>query len=437
MINPMNWQKAQNLDDAWSNFDPFYPLPSGSPFYVKRDDSPLDRMKRALLRTHNTPQQYFFSGFTGCGKSTELNRLAVDTELQKKFFVVKFSVRDTCDPNSLNYVDVLVAMGAKIFETYTNQGGRLDQGIYREVKTWGQRVEERIQEKGVQSLVEAESGGGVEIPKWIANFFLRLTGRIQTEHSSRSIIRETLEPTLTELLSKINLISAGILNKQKKPVLVLVDDLDKALEEDALKLFKANLSALQQPNFYVVYTVPVWIFYSAEFSAIQPPHASILPNIKLHPKANRTKQDSAGYQVMKEFILRRMSEDLISQPALKYAAQRSGGVLRELARLLQISIDSAIEREAAKVERSDVERAVHELRNEYRRILSEADYEALKEIHANCAYEGIDRIRHLLERLLVLEYENESNWFDVHPVLEEIVQAWQKPRKSRSSPKAS
>ena len=431
------WRRAQNLDDAWSNFAPYYPLPSGSPFYVPRKDSPLDQLQRSLLRRHDSPQKYFFSGFMGCGKSTELNRLATNTDLNRRYFVVKFSIRETCDLNNLNYVDVLVAIGARIFESSTNQGCKLDARIYHELKTWGQRVEERIKEKGIEALAKAEGGVGLESPKWIASFFLRLTGKIQAEYSSRKIIRETLEPTLTDLLAAINLIASGILAKTKQPVLVLVDDLDKAGVDDALGLFKDSLAALLQPSFYMLYTVPVWVFYSSEFPSIRRPNAFLLPNVKLHPKGHRDKKDQQGFKIMRDFVFRRMSEKLISTQALNYAIKMSGGVFRELARIMQITVDFAIERDSESVQITDVKRAVNELRNEFRRILEEGDYEALNEIYRHQDYEGIDRIRHLLERLLVLEYVNDENWLDIHPVLEEIVQAWSESSKNRSSPKSS
>ena len=62
--------KATNLDEAWSNFDPAEPLPSGSPFYVMRQGNPIGALTKALLRRHLQPPKYFFSGHRGSGKST-------------------------------------------------------------------------------------------------------------------------------------------------------------------------------------------------------------------------------------------------------------------------------------------------------------------------------------------------------------------------------
>jgi len=66
---------AEDLDLAWSNFDPFYPLPAGCPFHVEREGKPLNRLIRALLRTHRQPPKYFFSGQGGAASRLSLTGL--------------------------------------------------------------------------------------------------------------------------------------------------------------------------------------------------------------------------------------------------------------------------------------------------------------------------------------------------------------------------
>ncbi|MBI4649796.1 hypothetical protein HY745_00555, partial [Candidatus Desantisbacteria bacterium] len=136
---------ADNLDLAWSNFDPFFTLPANCPFHVERHDRPLDRLKRALLRQHRQPSKYFFSGHRGCGKSTEFNILAADPEINKKFQIIKFSVKDTCDVNNLNYVDVLFSIGAQLYIQYIDSGKKLRSELYNELDTWKNTVERETQ----------------------------------------------------------------------------------------------------------------------------------------------------------------------------------------------------------------------------------------------------------------------------------------------------
>ena len=57
---PEEFVVADNLDIAWSNFDPFFTLPADCPFYVGREDKPLNKLKRALFyeNTGNLPNTF-------------------------------------------------------------------------------------------------------------------------------------------------------------------------------------------------------------------------------------------------------------------------------------------------------------------------------------------------------------------------------------------
>ncbi|MDP6453350.1 MAG: hypothetical protein QF898_08590, partial [SAR202 cluster bacterium] len=294
-------KQADNLDDAWSNFDPNFPLEAGSPFFVERDPDPLGSLKRALLRRQRMPQKRYIAGFKGAGKSTHINQLAADPDMNEKFFVVDFSIKDTCDERNINYVDLLTAIGEKVFETYKDSGGRLDESLYNELQSWETRVTERINSRKAELQIEAQAGGGINFGVFLA----KLTAKSKAEASSREIIREILEPQLTELIDIINLISDGILAKSQKEVLVFVDDTDKPLPDQATKLFKDNLSALLALDMNLVFTVPVWMCFSEDFPELRGPDVAILPNVRLYNKADLTSMDSQGKATMERFIFNR------------------------------------------------------------------------------------------------------------------------------------
>jgi hypothetical protein len=116
-----------------------------------------------------------------------------------------------------------------------------------------------------------------------------------------------------------------------------------------------------------------------------------------------------------------MKKELIEPEALDFAIKMSGGVFREGARIMQIAADSAIENERGRILKKDVERAEREIRSDFKRILKSGDYNALNEISKSNEIRGIEKIGHLLHNLSVLEYENEENWCDIHPTLEELL----------------
>src|SRR5665648_125458 len=223
---------AKDIDLAWSNFDPFYPLPVDCPFHVEREGKPLNKLIRALLRHHRQAPKYFFSGHRGCGKSTELNRLAADADIMKNFFIVKYSVRDVCDVNNLNYIDVLFSIGAQLYIQYTEAGKKLRPELIAELEGWKNNIVEKVTEES--SSVEASVDGGLK------TFFLSVMAKIKSEDVTRKTIRETIEPNLSDLIDKINMIIADIQGKEKKNVLVLIDDLDKPSLEQAKSIFYDN-----------------------------------------------------------------------------------------------------------------------------------------------------------------------------------------------------
>ena len=124
---------------------------------------------------------------------------------------------------------------------------------------------------------------------------------------------------------------------------------------------------------------------------------------------------------MRTFVYRRMKKELIEPKALDFAIKMSGGVFREGARIMQIAADSAIEKERGRILKEDVKRAEREIRSDFKRILESDDYNTLSEISKSNDIRGIEKIGHLLHNLSVLEYENEENWYDIHPTLDELL----------------
>ena len=408
---PEDFIVAEDLDLAWSNFDPFFTLPADCPFYVERAGKPLNKLIRALKRQHRQQPKYFFSGHRGCGKSTELNRLAADDKIKKRFYIVKYSVKDVCDVNNLNYVDVLFSMGAQLYIQYIDTGKELEPELLKELESWGRTLE--LESEKMKSAEASVKG-------WISAFFLSVQAKIKSEHTTRKIIREQIEPKLSDLIDKINMIIADIEGKEKKNVLVIIDDLDKPRLEQAKEIFYDNYTAITQPKCYIVYTVPISIFFAPEFTAIRESRF-FLPNIKLHTKNDRNSIYEPGYELMKTFVYKRMKEELIEPEALDLAIKMSGGVFREGARIMQIAADGAIEEERTCISKEDVERAEREIRSDFKRILESDDYNTLNEISKSNDIRGIEKIGHLLHNLSVLEYENDENWYDIHPTLEELL----------------
>lgn len=415
---------AHDLDDAWRNFDPDQPLAGDSPFFVDYERRPLNKFKRALLRNPNRPMRFFLAGFRGSDKSSHLNRLAIDPELKDKFLIAKYSIRDTCDFNDITTVDLMVSMTSSIIASIPPDFDATRspaKEMIDELLAWGRRIEERVRTEGTGSEVGVETGAqvGGSIPL-LGSLFAKITGKIRIEASSRKIIREVLEPQLSELIEKLNRLADVVTIQTHRPLLVLVDDTDKLEHNFTNTIFHEGFPTLCTLNFHVLYTVREFTFFSPDFPEIKAgtQTADMLRNVELWKRGARHQNEPEGIGLLTQFVHNRMDPSLIEQTVVvKRAAHYSGGIFRQLASIMQISLDHAIEQERDRVEEEDVEFAANELRKGLMRIFTQQDMDNLRQVYDNNDHPDRGVITPLFLLLAILEYDNGDFWYDVNPVL--------------------
>jgi hypothetical protein len=417
-MNQFEYNMARDFDHAWLNFELDLPLRPGAngetnPFYIDRPGNPIAELTDALLAPFFRPPKFFFSGHRGCGKSTELLHILANTEIQKKFWTINFSIREEADIIDLDFCDVLLAIGGRMYRDYRRSGGELPDQLLKELNNWRGKVE-----KEVQTILAGRAS--TELGADISTFFLNAGMKMKLEPATRVELRQVFEKDITGLIAVINNIAAAIYIKERRIPLILIDDMDKPDLEKARAIFHDRREIMMQPNCAIVYTVSSALFYSKEFDAIRD-QSIFLPNINLHPHMEPSRRSKEGYDTMRQFAYLRMDPALIDTEALEDAVTYSGGVFREMARIMRTAIGRSRRRKAAKVESVDVEWAATEIRNEYRRILDKADLQFLRKVHESNKLEYNERLRPLLQLLAILEYRNGENWCDTHPVLRKLL----------------
>jgi len=409
---------ATDLDRAWLNFEldlPLQPGPKGepNPFYVNRPGNPVAVLENALLAPFLQPPKFFFSGHRGCGKSTELRRLAVNPKILAKYWPIHFTIRDEADINNLDFKDVLLAIGGRLYREYRKTGGKLPEQLLKELNTWRGQVETEVKTV-LAGRAEKEIELGLEA------FFANIGLKMKLEPATRSELRQVFERNLSELVGVIDKIAVAIHAREKRPPLILIDDLDKPDLERSREIFYDHRETMLQPNCPIVYTVSSPLFYSPEFQAIRD-RAIFLPNVKLHEQGKPAKRDAEGYQAMQMFVHKRMFPDLITAEALEAAITTSGGVFREMARIVRGAIGQIRVGQRARIEIEDVQRAEAEIRGEYRRFLTKEQRAVLRAIRSHNRYDEPDKVAPLLQMLAALEYANGEPWCDVHPALHKLL----------------
>jgi len=417
-MNNFDYIKATDFDRAWLNFELDLPLKptknrAKNPFYIDRPGNPIAELIDALMAPFYRPPKFFFSGHRGCGKSTELQHLLSNPQLQKKYWLLNFSIREETDIIDIDFRDILLAIGGRLYREYQKRGGELPDQLLRELASWQGKVE-----KEISTILEGRTD--YEVSGSIDAFFANAGLKMKLEPATRVILRQVVENDITGLIAIINHIATAIYTHERLIPLILIDDMDKPDLDKARSIFHDRREIMMQPNCAIVYTVSSALFYSKEFDSIRD-QALFLPNINLHPPMERETHNSEGYETLKNFVDLRMDLSLIEEEALDAAVTYSGGVFREMARILRTSIGRARRRNAARLGKDDVEWAAAEIRNEYRRILDKDDLKLLKKINDNNHLEYSDRIRPLLQLLALLEYRDKENWCDVHPVLRKLL----------------
>ena len=399
--------KARNFSEIRDLFDPQKPL-RGSDliYYVDRGSGLTDKIKWNI-ESISKPQKIIFPVMRGNGNTTELNKLAED--LKNDFFIVYIDAIETLDPIDIEYVDVLLLTGFKIYEAVKKKV-EIPERLVESLENWSKEVvEEVVKEK----VIGAEAG---------INFIFNLFAKILTEVSIRKSLRQVTEPKLSDLIDIINKIIAICEEKLDKKILVIVDSLDRIIDSQrAIDLFCLHSPALTSLNCNTLYVVSIIIKHRLEYlMIIRSFDVDVwLPNVKIFERNG--KRAEKGFDFMKKIALNRMEEKLITDEALEYAIEMSGGVVHDFIRIIKESAFEAHKKGKEKIEKDDVENVVIDLRRDYQIILTEHHLNILKKVKDTGKKIDDPAFTELLHALVILPYTNDGEWYAVHSILGQIL----------------
>ncbi len=447
-----NWTNISNM------FSPMDPIPPEKleDWFVKRSNSPIDMLMYKLSPNH-LPSKYILVGQPASGKSSELTKLAEELEQTYDCLVVRIDLTDNLDADKANPVEIIFLMGVAIFKVASNKLiGKPpelcpDLSLLEELKNGLESIATSYTENrdfkidlgklldGLVVFGGAALAGpvGTIVGQAIAPTVRQATGglfgRLQhrfTSGTSIQIVRKLdIEPKVEDLIKSLSKIIDDVYFKLNRPIVVLVDGLDKIRDPDVIKVNFIEKNFLNGPKCHVVYTGPLDLYYSPDFGAVRT-RFSIVPfsNIKIHPPGNIDEVYESGYEFMRQVVESRLksenlkTEDVIDLEALNMLIKGSGGVMRDFIRLVQ---NAVVYTQISKKDRIGILEAVKAL-NELRRQLKAQltpDYQAIVDLvyKDQKRVDGTDgqgeKCDLLLRNDIILGYVNEDIWFDKHSVL--------------------
>lgn len=331
-------------------------------FFVDRNEgdptrSLLKQLKLNFQNSIDQPKHYksLLTGHTGSGKSTELMRLG--EEMAEDFFVVWFDAEMSLTAEKANHFDVILGMGMAVYmastmaELSVNQ--KLIDNLVKSMASFIRKYEDRKDFalnapqliKQISAFLIGSSIGGPAAGTASA----ALTGAFDTSKLDLNVsdgLIKTLElpANRQEVTGALNKLIGAVQSECKRPVLIIVDGLDKVSLTRAQMLFSES-TLLRDPACALIYASP--IEFSYRFSSANKifNHDPRLPNIAVHkrPRAGELwKLDreprEAGIEVMRKVVAKRLefrnlaNDEVIEPAALNWLARMSGGVMREMIR---------------------------------------------------------------------------------------------------------
>lgn len=380
-------------------------------------------------------------GHRGCGKSTELNKFR--EELGDSWFVVHFSIFDFLPSVGIQAQDILLAMAVAIFEAAGPDGGNLkisDKHLAHVHRFFAEVTKSELSTRDAE-LKMSGGGGAEEKSLWsqLLGFHASIKGDLKVgsrrEQSTVLNVRRAPAELIAALDGLIEAVRTA-LDKKKRRLLIIVEDLDKMNLADAHQVFVENASLLASPTVNLIYTIPLFTFHSSDADAIRAAFDDSIA-FPMMEVVNLEKNIGVGYEVIQRIIRKRVSELILDDDAADLLIRGTGGVLRTLFEALML-VSSFRNIRDRPINRADIytalERLTHELRPQIAwprkedgtRDSPDSLFDLLAEIArkqsvGEAVYAtGDSRIEVLLRSGALIEY-NGGRWLGVHPIARMIL----------------
>ncbi len=403
-------------------------------------DDPVELLARGIEWTPGQSVQ-LLSGFRGTGKSTELRRLRKRLR-EVGYLVVLCDIEDYVNLSTpVDVSDFLMAVTGAFGEAL-QEPELLGKDIARE-GYW-----ERLEAFLVKTRIDLEDLKWK--PEVAGASVLEIKASLKSDPTFKQRLQERLAGHLGSLVGDVREYLKDAVRRLKKrhgdatDVVLLVDSMEHIrgtsanageVHRSVETLFAGHADKLHLPNLHVVYTVPPYlkVRYPNVDGLYAPGGLQILPAVKL--RADSGRKNRAGFDALATIVQSRgdWKHLLGTRKALDALIEKSGGHLRDLLRLLAEVIRRAT---SLPVERRTVAAAISQVRNSF---LPVAEQDALwlqrvAETHS-AALEESDRLPDLarfLDTHMILCYRNGHEWYDVHPLIAEVVkdqaEAWMQRR---------
>jgi nucleoside-triphosphatase THEP1 len=435
-------QRLERFREAGRNLqlDPLVTHEALNRLGVEYQVTELDRLEQAIEDCVSQDNKLIFTGHRGCGKSTLLAELGFRLEETNRYCVVNFSIADTIERSAVDHVNILFSVALQMLELAEKREVPIQPGIKTGFYRWlgkHTQTESTAVVKEIESGVEVE--GGIPI---ILKFLAKIKSTLKINSSIRQEISTEFARRTSDLVDQINQLQTYIEKATGQQILVIIDDLDKLDLSVTETIFSKNIQSLLDPHLRIIYTLPVATLREIAIKSSINSYFKQIHTMKVAKFFSKAdvrkpdrKPDESCVQIFSKILDRRLPEDLMETAVKQQIILLSGGVLRELIRICDRCCDKAMQELRRRIRRQEwslpevkvnqqiLDDVVRELRIEYAEVLGKVDFDALRIIYEDFRPQDAEnqRFLDLLHGLYVLEYQNDLQWYDLNPIVRDLL----------------
>ncbi|WP_353260291.1 P-loop NTPase fold protein, partial [Prochlorothrix hollandica] len=233
-------------------------------FAAVRGGEVINEMGEVIVNEAPDPTRQLFTGHIGCGKSTELSRLAENLRAEG-FAVISFDSSAELDMGDVDISDILLAIAHQVAQWMQAQQIRVKAGYLSNL------VKEAMALLQTPIAVDFEAEASLGFGPFSLG---KITAKTKESPQARSQLRQSLEFRTDGLITAINeelLAPANqiLRDRQQEGLVVIIDGLDRIQNETqasgktwAEQIFVTRGNQLSGLNCHVVYTIPLVLMFS-------------------------------------------------------------------------------------------------------------------------------------------------------------------------------
>ncbi|MCP4217219.1 MAG: hypothetical protein GY765_21425 [bacterium] len=432
-------KKATNINELANNLIPEYFLTTDDKdVYVPIYNGILDTLRDMVINDPVESQAFFVAGQAGTGKTTALNFLQTE-ELKKNYFIKYINLRDYLDLSDVDIVDFLLAFTFSLVADTPLTDDYYEKLVDLQKKHKGEILEavEKVSDKKTGVGVSGDlsvSGGFLNFVKLKAGFFSNLKLDSSFRKTSREVFK-LKKPFLAKLVNEVIETYIEKIAKGKK-LLVIIDDLDKLKAVQQINsIFIENRNYLYALACKKIISIPTYLTKAPEiFNYSHYPIRQFILRLTANPfEKEPTTQDKkkikTNKQLLRDVITKRIQADcsLIDDDALDKAIDFSGGIIRQLIRIVYIAAVQVRVMKKTKITLEEITTSVELLRNQLAGTTTSTEKVTLLDtiLKKNIpASEMSEQFIQLLQYSNVLAYENGKPWYEVNPIISDTVKVY-------------